>query len=509
MTWTESNLKELVKADFGDMQFIAVSNREPYIHRHSDGGGIDCIQPASGMTTALDPILRATGGTWIAHGSGNADRAVVDDFDHVPVPPENPEYMLRRVWLDERTEREYYYGLSNEGLWPLCHAAFQRPVFRLRDWESYRVANQVFADAVLEEAAGEPAFVFIQDYHFGLLPRMLKRKNPNLIVAQFWHIPWPNRDTFQVFPWKEELLEGLLGNDVLGFHLPCHCANFLESVDRELEAIVDKEHSMVTRGGQETLVRPFPISIDFEHHSTVAASADVKAHMERWRRELGGKPAVLGIGIDRIDYTKGIPDRLHAVDRFLEDNPQYRGKLVFLQVGVPSRTDIPQYQALNTEIAGLVERLNAKWRVRGWEPIHYCRRHLPQPELMALHRLADFCMVTSLHDGMNLVAKEFVASRTDHDGVLILSSFTGAARELSSALLVNPFSSDQMAKAIYQAVNMSARERRARMRRLVDVVRQNNIYTWAAKIVTTLVSVEAGDSVMQEQFGTLIAASAP
>ncbi len=483
--WTGEALHDLIKGRLRGMRFIAVSNREPYIHR-SKNGETQCIQPASGLTVALDPILRATGGTWVAHGSGDADRAAVDAHDHVAVPPDDPSYTLRRVWLDSRLENEYYYGLANEGLWPLCHAAFHQPVFRRKDWESYRLANQLFADAVLEEAAGEPAFIFIQDYHLALLPRMLKEQNPNLIVAQFWHIPWPNPENFRAFPWKEELLHGLLGNDLLGFHLRYHGANFLATVDGGIEAKVDKEHFRIVRQNHATEVQAFPISIDFERHTREAVSPAVDRHMEDWIAELGWRPEILGIGIDRLDYTKGIPQRLLAVDRFLEANPEYCGRFCFLQVGVPSRTAIDQYRRLGAEVESLVHSINDRWRMRGWSPIYYCNRHLPQPELMALHRMAKFCLVSSLHDGMNLVAKEFVASRTDEDGVLILSSFTGAARELTSALLVNPFSPDQMADAIRQALEMAPQERATRMRRQRAAVRENNIYTWAARVMNSL-----------------------
>jgi trehalose 6-phosphate synthase len=487
--WTREALHRFLQTEFEGLRFIAVSNREPYIH-HSNGGGIACAQPASGLTTALDPILRATGGTWVAHGSGDADRFVVDSRDHLAVPPDRPSFTLRRVWLDREIEEGYYYGLANEGLWPLCHIAFQRPMFRLRDWEAYKRANEIFADAVLEEARGEPAFVFIQDYHFGLLPRMLKIRNPNLRVAQFWHIPWPNREAFRAFPWKEELLDGLLGNDLIGFHLRYHCTNFLETIDRSLEAMVDLEHSDIWRRGRLTRVRAFPISIDFDRHAHEAEGSAVESHVKRWRAKLGGPCECLGIGIDRADYTKGIPDRLGAVDRILELYPEYRGKLVFLQVAEPSRIHIETYRRLNEEIEVVARDINRRWGCRAWQPIHLCQRHLSQTELMALHRLAAFCMVTPLHDGMNLVAKEFVASRNDGDGVLILSSFTGAARELTSALQVNPFSLDQMADSIRRALTMPHAERSQRMRALRRTVEENNIYTWAVDIMRSLLELE-------------------
>ncbi len=492
-SWNRERLHMLVSERLGNAKLIAVSNREPYIHTRA-AGGVHCGTAASGLTSAIDPILRASGGVWVAHGSGDADREVVDARDRVRVPPEDPSYTLRRVWLPRRIEDEYYYGLANEGLWPLCHAAFHRPRFNARSWASYREANELFADAILEEADGGTAFVFIQDYHLALLPEMLKRRNPNLTVAQFWHIPWPNRETFRAFPWKDELLDGMLGNDLLGFHLHYHCANFLETIERSIEARVDTEHGYVSRGGHRTTVRAFPISIDFEELARTAASPDIASATSQWEKELGETPEILGIGIDRIDYTKGIPDRLQAINRLLEEHPEYVGRLVFLQVGVPSRTAIAAYDELNRALAQQVEAINRKWSHATWKPIHFVHRHVSQQGLVALHLMADFCLITSLHDGMNLVAKEFVASRIDGDGVLILSAFTGAARELTDALIVNPFAVDQVAEAIHQALSMPAEERRRRMNRMRSVVATNNVYRWASKILLTLSIIKAGDA---------------
>ncbi len=450
------------------------------------------------MAAALDPIMRAAGGVWVAAASGDADREVVDAADHVGVPPEDPSYILRRVWLDERLEKEYYNGLSNEGLWPLCHVAFSRPHFSLRHWESYREANQLFAEAVLEEAAGGPAFVFIQDYHFALLPRILKDRNPNLIVAQFWHIPWPNREVFRTFPWGEELLDGLLGNDLLGFHLRYHCGNFVETVDRGVEAKVDHEHLAVTRGGHTTKVRPFPISVDFDRHTAMADSIEVDREMGRWHRELQLRTDFLGIGIDRLDYTKGIPDRLAGLESFFEEHPDYRGRVTLVQIGVPSRTEIGKYKALGDEVEQLVRRLNWRWGRGSWQPVIFLRGDYPLERLMALHRIADFCMVTSLHDGMNLVSKEFVASRYDGDGVLILSHFTGAARELTDALLVNPYAPNEIGDAIFTALTMPAEERQRRMRRMRAAVAENNIYRWAGKVFSSLLKFELPETAMAD-----------
>ena len=491
--WTRDKLHQLVTDRLHGVKLIAVSNREPYVHTRQ-AGRIRCMPPASGLTTAIDPILRASGGVWVAHGSGNADREVVDAADRVRVPPEAPSYTLRRVWLPERIENEYYYGLANEGLWPLCHIAFHRPRFSLKHWTSYREANEIFAKAVLEEANGDPAFVFIQDYHLALLPRMLKQSNPNLASAQFWHIPWPNRETFHVFPWKEELLDGMLGNDLLGFQVQGHCSNFLETIDRTIEALVDIEHGYVSKAGHLTAVRSFPISIDFEEHARMASSPRVAPATAQWWLELGHAPEMLGIGIDRIDYTKGIPDRLHALDRLLEEHPDYVGRLVFLQVGVPSRTAIEDYESLNLALIQQVEALNRKWGRGTWKPVVFVRRHIDQESLVALHLMADFCLVSSLHDGMNLIAKEFVASRIDGDGVLILSAFTGAARELTEALIVNPFAVDEMAQAIHHALNMPAAIRRRRMNKMRAAVSANNVYRWAGKMILSLAGIEIGEA---------------
>jgi trehalose 6-phosphate synthase len=483
--WTKEGLHRLLGEKLRDHKLIIVANREPYIHRFA-GDHIQYIKPASGMATALDPILCACGGIWVAHGSGNADRHTVDARDHVQVPPDHPSYTLRRVWLTREQEEGYYYGLANEGLWPLCHITFTRPVFNPRHWTIYQQVNHLFAQAILEEAHSKPAFVFIQDYHFGLLPRMLKEANPNLIVAQFWHIPWPNREVFRVFPWKEQLLDGLLGNDLLGFHLRYHCQNFLDTVERTIESKVDLERSEIMRGKKVTVVRPFPISIDFDSHVELARSQEVEAEMDRWRRQLGLGDLLLGIGIERLDYTKGIPDRLRAVAAFLENCPAYRQRFLFVQVAVPSRSHIPQYRDLEEEVDRLVEEINWKWSTDSWRPIVLLKHHHDQPAMIALHRLSHFCMVTSLHDGMNLVAKEYVASRLDEGGMLILSPFTGTARELTDALLVNPYAIDEMADAIRQALEMREPERRRRMQKMRTAVASNNVYRWAGKVVSAL-----------------------
>lgn len=489
MVLTRADLHKLIEEQMRGYRFVVVANREPFVHKY-DGKRVTLVRPASGMASALHPVMLACAGTWVGHGSGDADREVVDEHDRIKVPPEEPGYTLRRVWLTPEQEEGYYYGLANGGLWPLCHITFTRPRFFPRDWDTYRQVNRMFADAVLEEVGKEPAFIFIQDFHFCLLPRMLKNDHPNLIIAQFWHIPWPNREVFRTFPWGEELLEGLLGNDLLGFHVRYHCQNFLDAVDRGIEARVDPDRYEIHRGGHSTQIRPFPISIDFEAHTQRARSQEVESAMERWRRRLNLGAEPIGVGIERLDYTKGIPDRLRGFEYLLETHPEYRGRVRFIQVAVPTRTHVPAYQQIEREVDEAVRGINDHWRAEGWEPITYIKDHQGPVDMMALHRLSRFCIVSSLHDGMNLVAKEFIASRFDEDGVLILSRFTGSARELSDALLVNPFSVEEMAEAMHSALTMSDDERRRRMQRMRAQVERNNVYRWAGRILSCLLKFD-------------------
>lgn len=488
MSWTKEDLQQLVKTKLADRLFIVVSNREPYIHILS-GDEIQCIVPASGLTVALDPVMRACGGVWVAYGSGSADREVVDDKSRISVPPDEPCYKLRRVWLTKEEEEGYYLGFSNEALWPLSHIAYTPPKFDENHWNIYQRVNQIFADATLEEIGDRQAFVFIQDYHLALLSRMIKAKNPQVVTAQFWHIPWPNTEAFRICPWGEDILDGLLGNDLLGFHIRYHCDNFLETVKRMLESRVDNERSAINRGGRTTLVRPFPISVDFDRIARDTTEAEVEEEMEEIRRRWQLGDEFIGIGVDRLDYTKGIPHRLNALNKFLAKYPEYQGRMIFFQLGEPSRVHIKKYRELNSEIDDMVEELNWKYQSGTWKPIVYIREHLSPATLLAFNKLAHFCVVSSLHDGMNLVAKEFVSSRTDEDGVLILSCFTGAARELTEALPINPYATDNFAEAIKRAIEMPKEQRQARMKKLRQVVEENNVYRWAGNIISELANL--------------------
>ncbi len=490
--WTRASLQELVKEQLSNYLFIVVSNREPYIHNYVNEG-IDCVVPASGLTVALDPVMQACGGTWVAHGSGSADKKTVDIQNHVSVPPEKKCYTLRRIWLTGEEVDRYYLGFSNEALWPLCHIVYKRPKFDSDDWRTYKHVNELFANAVLEEIGNKKAFVFIQDYHLTLVPQMLKEKNPRVITAQFWHIPWPNPEAFRICPWQEEILQGLLGNDLLGFHIAYHRRNFLDTVDRSLECRIDYENFSITRNQHTTYVSPFPISVDFDRIAQEAAQPEVYQEISAIKARFGLTDEIVGIGMDRIDYTKGIPERLKAIDLLLTRHPELKSnnRLVFFQLAEPSRTKIDTYRELNDEIDKLVAEINTRHQVDGWRPIIYIKEHKSPLTLMAFRRMARFCIVSSLHDGMNLVAKEYVASRIDDDGVLILSRFTGAARELGEALMINPFAIDHIAEMIRVAIDMPLDVQKKRMIKLRNRVKDNNIYRWAADIITELVKIES------------------
>jgi trehalose 6-phosphate synthase len=486
--WTAERLRVYQQEALEESRLFVVSNREPYEHVFR-GSSIETVVPASGLVTAMEPILRACDGTWIASGAGDADHETVDEHDRLRVPPEEPQYTLRRVWLTREEEERYYYGFANEGIWPLCHIAHTRPVFRVEDWEAYQEVNRKFARAVLDEVAGEDhPIVLVQDYHFALLPKLIKEQRPDVRVAIFWHIPWPNPEAFGICPWQSELLEGLLGADLIGFHIQSHCNNFLETIDRTLESRIEWERFAVNRGGHNTVVRPFPISVDFKEDPLFHANGSGESELLRQERcrlqtQLGVQADYLGIGVDRLDYTKGIPERFRGVERFLERYPSYIGRFTFVQVGAPSRTHIGRYQDLIHEVEGEADRINHRFETKHWKPIVFLKRHHNHEEIEPFYRVSDLCLVTSLHDGMNLVAKEYVASRNDEGGALILSLFTGASRELLDALIVNPYDTEQLAEAIHYALDMDPRQRRERMRRMRRVVKQHNIYRWAANLI--------------------------
>jgi alpha,alpha-trehalose-phosphate synthase [UDP-forming] len=488
--WTAERLRVSLQNKLQDKPLFVVSNREPYLHVRGDKG-IQVIVPASGLVTAIEPVLLACDGTWIAHGSGNADRETTDAQDHLRVPPDHPKYTLRRVWLSAEEEKGYYEGFANEGLWPLCHIAHTRPIFRPGDWEHYQEVNRRFADAVLQEMEGtESPILLAQDYHFALLPRMVKEARPDARVAIFWHIPWPNPEVFGICPWQRELLDGLLGADLIGFHIQQHCNNFLETVDRALEALTEWDRFAVNRQGHVTRVRPYPISVAFpENGHAVNEMRNAGEERAALCSELGIEASLLGVGVDRVDYTKGILERFRGIERFLEEHPEYQRRFSFVQIGAPSRTDIDRYRMFLDEVSAEADRINARFQAGRWKPIVFLKKHHSHEEIGRYYRAASVCLVTSLHDGMNLVAKEFIASREDDRGVLILSTFAGAALELTDALLVNPYDIQQVAGAILRALEMSEEEQATRMHRMRASVREHNVFRWAANLLSDLTEI--------------------
>lgn len=493
--WSPQSLHDLLKTALPGAEIIIVSNREPYIHNKT-ADGIELQTPASGLVAALEPVIRACSGTWIAHGSGTADRDVVDDQDTIRVPPGAAVYRLRRIWITEEEQDGYYYGLANEGLWPLCHIAFVRPVFRERDWHYYEMINRRFAEAVAEEAHTEDPIVLVQDYHFALAPRMIRELLPKATIITFWHIPWPNAETFGVCPWKEKILEGLLGSSIIGFHTQFHCNNFIETVDRFIESRIDRERAAVMLSGQETKIRPYPISIEWPPKA-LESQAPVEACRAKVFERFGLPPdAKLAVGIERFDYTKGILDRLRAIDLLLSAHPEWKRKLTFVQVAAPTRTKLNSYSTLQEEVIAQVAEINTRHGSEQYKPICLLVRHHEPAAVFELFRAADLCIVSSLHDGMNLVAKEFIASRDDELGVLVLSSFTGASRELSEALIVNPFDAREMSNALNTALCMPGEEQRERMRLMRQQVREQNVYRWAGRMLVDAARIRQGHRIL-------------
>ena len=481
--WTRERLRSALIEHLDEDGLVIVANREPYIHvKHADGH-IEVQHPASGLVTALEPVMRACSGVWIAHGSGSGDREMSDANGRLHVPPGERSYVLRRVWMTEEEEQGYYYGMANEGLWPLCHLAYARPIFRADDWAAYREINARFADAVADEVTVEDPIVLVQDYHFALAPRLIRDRLPRATIITFWHIPWPNAERFGVFPWREEILDGLLGSSIVGFHTQAHCNHFIDGVDTYIEARIDRVNNATVRRGARTLVRPYPISVEWPLRLT-----DGLPPADECRREVLaelGLPedTILAVGVDRLDYTKGIEERVEAVERLLERRPDLIGRFVFVQLAAPSRTQIPRYRQLHEAVESSVQRINERFGTDGYQPVRFLREHHEPERVFRYYRAANVCYVSSLHDGMNLVSKEFVAARNDEQGVLVLSQFAGAAQELTEALIVNPYDLEEASGALERAAFMPRPEQADRMRTLRAVVAENNVYRWAGRML--------------------------
>lgn len=481
--WTAERLKQTLRRHLHGERLVIVANREPYIHQHAPDGGIHAVHPASGLVTALEPVMRACSGVWVAHGSGAADREVVDKHDRVRVPPSEESYQIRRIWLTPEEEQGYYYGFSNEGLWPLCHVAHTRPKFVAEDWAHYKAINERFANAVCQEVDTDDPIILVQDYHFALVPALIRRRLPAATVIMFWHIPWPNSERISICPWHREIISGLLGSSIVGFHTQFHCNNFIDSADSYLEARIDREQHAVVRRGHTTLIRPYPISLEWPVRWLDSLPAPEECRRQVWD-QLGLKPdALLGLGVDRLDYTKGIEERFLAVERLLDRCPEYRGRFSFVQVAAPSRTKIGLYSQLNDRVEELAARINERFKTEDSRPIILLRSHHEPPDVFRFFRAADLCYVSSLHDGMNLVAKEFVAAREDMLGVLILSQFAGAAKQLTEALIVNPYDIEQASRALEAALRMPQTEQQVRMRSMRSLIARFNVYRWAGDML--------------------------
>ena len=481
---TQESLVEWARAHVRDRRLVVMSNREPYSHVHRDGA-IRVVRNAGGLTVALDAVSQALGGVWVAHGSGDADRETADAQARVPCPPDRPRYTLRRVWLNPDDEQLYYSGFCNGALWPLCHIVYVRPRFRQEEWDRYRDVNRCFAEAALEEAGDGPALIFIQDFHLALAATTLRERRPNLQLAYFWHIPFPNPEVFRILPWRRELLEGMLANDLIGFHTRAHALNFLDSVAETLEARVDREALAVERGGRRTWVRHFPISVPADEIAAIAESPETAVRAREIVSELGLEGVKVALGVDRLDYTKGIPERIEALGIMLERHPEWIGKLCFIQIGVPSRVHLADYQQLQARIRAMAEDINQRFPRAGGRTLELIEANLDFRELVPYYRLADLCAVTSLHDGMNLVAKEYVAASPDLEGALVLSPFTGAARELERAWLASPYEAGGLAEVFHNALNEPPESRRDRMTALRETVLRRNIFDWAIEVLDT------------------------
>ncbi|MBX4197986.1 trehalose-6-phosphate synthase, partial [Candidatus Parcubacteria bacterium] len=484
-------IEKLLGDRIGDYKLIVVSSAEPYTHGYYKDK-ITVVRGAGGLITAMEPIIKLNGGLWIAHGRGASDKEVVNEEDKIKMPPGRRQYTLKRLWITKRNLLGWYYGLCNEALWPLCHSVFERPIFRQGDWEAYTAVNQQYADAVLKEIDPdhkEKVVVWIHDYHLALVPQMLREKYPDIIVGHFWHVPWPVAEIFRIFPWDRQVLEGMLGNQLIGFSRHSHCRNFLTSVSKTLEAKVDFDNLTITYNDRVTYVRHFPISIDYQAISYASQKSKRfgKSHI---KQIVTGRYEFLSFGVERIDYIKGVVERIKAIDRFLEKYPEYQERFVHINVLQPSRTILKRYEQLDQEIETLIETVNFKYATSNWQPIHVIKETQTPTELYSLYKSANLMMVTSLAESMNLVAKEYVTAGPA-DGALILSEQTGAADELQDALIVNPYDIEQLADTIKRALEMPKDERKQRMEKLQAAVSKNNVYQWASKFLNNLIDINS------------------
>lgn len=482
-------LIETARRKIAGKEFIVVSHSEPYVH-YSEGGKIKWRKATGGLVTALDPVMRACGGTWIAYAAGEADMESVNWDGMVKVPPGKQQYSLKRVALGSKDVANYLEGVSHSSLWPWCHFAYVRPAFKDYRWPSYVKVNKKFADTVLSHIGDRKGFVWIQDYHLALVGKYIKEKRPDIATAHFWHIPWPNSEIFKICPWGNEIVEALLHNDLVGFQIRYYANNFLDSVDQSLECRVDRERSAIFYRGSQTLVKDFPISIDCKQVEETSNLVDGR-RMDAMRQRLGLPAEKIIVGVDRLDYGKGLAEKMMAFDEFLQQFPEWRGKVTLVQVASPTRSSVPEYKSNAEKVFSLVEEINYKWGDGKWRPVIFLSAFMGYEDIITLYRMADCCLVTSLHDGMNLVSKEYVIARKDGNGVLLLSKFTGSSRELPQALLLNPYAIAETAGKIKEALEMPIAERKTRMEKMRREIQENDIYKWAADFVGHIAKLES------------------
>jgi len=494
MDYTEETMRVLSK--LSDYNIIVMSDGEPYIHTRT-WEGVICKTTAGGLTTALNPVMLTCGGVWIARGSGDADRAVVNEDNEVMVPPDNPKYTLRRVFLSKEEIDGYFTGLSNQMWWPLCHNVFVKPRFNPIYYSLYKRVNEKFAEAAISEIGDKKPLVWVQDFHLTLVPGMIRKEREDAQLAYFWHIPWPSNTTFRIMPWRREIMESMLENTLVGFHTSQDCRNFLLTAESEAGAKVDWERMSVTKGGRITFVRPFPISVDYRSIEALKTSATVMKEEDTIGKRFD---CPIGIGVDRIDYIKGLPEKLSAIDRFLFKYPEYQGRFTFVQTVILERPRVPEFLELDRRLDSMVDDLNWRYSTETWKPVEYIKEKMEFTRVVALYKKAKMCIVSSLQDGLNIVCKEFISSQDVRDpGVLILSEFAGAAEELGDdALIINPYDTESFTDTIKVALEMPLDERRKRMESLQRKVRENDIFRWTYGIFRELNEVIPISKAMRE-----------
>jgi trehalose 6-phosphate synthase len=450
------------------LSFVVVANRAP-IRKTEDGWEAS----VGGLATALLPVLESQGGVWIGMGE-DPDLPV-----HQPYPAEDPTFKVRRVPLSSSELDNYYYGMANRVLWPVSHYMIQHLELKDPFITTYRDVNRKFAEAVLEESGGDD-FIWFQDYHLMLAPRIVREARPDAVIGHFWHIPWPAMEVYRILPWSRELLRGMLGCDLIGFHVEEYVENFIESARVLLGAEVSGNR--IYWEGHATRVEAHPIGIEVDRFKRMASSEDVQEQVDTLRGRFNTEHVV--IGIDRLDYTKGVISRLLAFEQFLQENPAYHGKVTFYQIATPSRTKVASYQQLKREVDEAVGRINGQFARDDWVPVNYRYRTYTQRELCAYYRAADAALITPLRDGMNVVTQEFITAT--ENGVLILSELTGAAYLLPEALQVNPYDQNGLAASIKEALEMPLNEKRERLSGLKATIEALDVHNWADKFMHSM-----------------------